>query len=77
MMKLFKDLPIPDANDAEKLQEILMSQFEIYKEMSIRNFEKRLDLQSTIMLEESAAIAEVWQRYNEYVWEVHRRKNEQ
>ena len=71
--KYFRDIPIPMEKDAERLNEILNKQFEIYKEMSIRNFEKSLELQSTVMLEESAAISEVWQDYVDYV----KGKNEQ
>lgn len=71
--KYFRDIPIPMEKDAERLNQILNKQFEIYKEMSIRNFEKSLELQSTVMLEESAAISEVWQDYVDYV----KGKNEQ
>ena len=65
--KYFRDIPIPIEKDVERLNEILNKQFEIYKEMSIRNFENSLELQSTVMLEESAAISEVWQDYVDYV----------
>jgi len=71
--KYFRDIPIPMEKDTERLNEILNKQFEIYKEMSIRNFEKTLELQSTVMLEESAAISQVWQDYVDYV----KGKNEQ
>ncbi len=71
--RYFRDIPIPMEKDAERLNEILAKQFEIYKEMSIRNFEKSLELQTTVMLEESAAISEVWQDYVDYV----KGKNEQ
>jgi len=59
---------MPTGN-AERVANILAKQFEVYKEMSIRNFEKSLELQSTIMLEESAAIAQVWEDYVDYVKE--------
>ena len=71
--RYFRDIPIPMEKDAERLNEILAKQFEIYKEMSNRNFEKSLELQTTVMLEESAAISEVWQDYVDYV----KGKNEQ
>jgi hypothetical protein len=66
--RYFKDIPMPTGN-AERVANILAKQFEVYKEMSIRNFEKSLELQSTIMLEESAAIAQVWEDYVDYVKE--------
>lgn len=68
MKRYFKDIPMPTGN-AERVANILAKQFEVYKEMSIRNFEKSLELQSTIMLEESAAIAQVWEDYVDYVKE--------